>query len=86
MEWIFLGAVVVYMLALLRFFPELFERRCPVCGSRVERRFDVAIVQVSKHWKLSWRKFTCPQCLYSYRRPVIYSDPKESEYETRALR
>jgi len=86
MEWIFLSALIVYILTLRRFFPELFAPRCPVCEARVEQRFDIAIVHFSKRWKLGWRKFTCPQCLYSYRRPVIYQDYKESENETRALR
>ncbi len=86
MEWIFLGALVLYILALLRFLPGLFAPRCPVCGARLERRFDIAIVSFRKHWHLGWRKFICPQCLYSCRRPVIYRDPKEIQYEARALR
>ena len=86
MEWIFLSALVVYLLMLGRFFPELFAPHCPICQAQVEHRFDLAIVHFSKQWKLGWRKFTCPQCLYSYRRPVVYRELKESRYETRAVR
>ena len=86
MDWIFLSALVAYLQALLRFFPELFAPRCPICGARVERRFDAAIVHFSKQWKLGWQKYACPQCLYSYRRPVVYRMPKEDGYETRAVR
>ena len=86
MEWIFVSALVVYLLALRRFFPEFFAPHCPVCDAHVERRFDITILQFSSRWILAWRKYTCPQCLYSYRRPVMHRDQKASEYETRALR
>jgi hypothetical protein len=86
MEWIFIGGLLVYLLVLLRFFPELFAPRCPFCGARLERRFDSAIVSFGKHWHLGLRKFMCPQCFYSHRRPVIYRDPEVTKHEASSVR
>jgi hypothetical protein len=86
MEWILLGALVLYLSALVRFAPGLFAPRCPICGTRLERRSDVDVVSFRTHWHIGWRRWVCPECLFSHRRPVIYRDPKETEYEARALR
>lgn len=86
MEWILFGALILYFSLLVHLAPDLFARRCPICGARLEYRFDVAIVSPGTDWHLGWRKWLCPECLYSHRRPVIYRDSKENEYEARAVR
>jgi hypothetical protein len=85
MEWIILGALILYLLALLRFFPELFVPRCPICGARLERRSDTAIFSLRNHWHLGWRRFSCLQCLYYYRRLVFFRG-SEVKDEASALR
>lgn len=75
MVWLIGGALVLYLFALWRIFPGLFVPVCPICGARLERRIDIAVLNFGKHLHLGMRRFVCPQCPYSHHRPAVYRDP-----------
>jgi hypothetical protein len=86
MGWIFIGALIAYLFLLRRFVPGLFAPRCPLCGARLERRFNSPTASFGKRWHYGWGRFACTQCLYYHDRPVVYRDREVKTDEARALR
>ncbi|CAG0945402.1 hypothetical protein ANRL1_02326 [Anaerolineae bacterium] len=76
---------LAYFLALLKFAPEIFTPRCPICSAPLERREITGTRFSLNKWRLGWRRFSCTACLYFHRRPVIYRDDQVSKYETHSF-
>ncbi len=85
MEWLLLGTWLILIVGIISLYPELVAPRCPICGAHLERRDDIREMGCLKRWCVGLRKFSCPACLYSHRRPILYRRPGVSKYETRAI-
>ena len=82
MEWLFLCAVALFVISMIRAFPELLAPRCPVCGMRLEPSDDVRVALRWNGWAVSWRKFVCPQCFY--RRELLRIVPLNKDLKNEA--
>jgi hypothetical protein len=86
MEWVLFGLAFLYLLLLLRVFPELLVPRCPFCGAHLERKITSKSVKVWHRWHVGWRRFSCVQCLYYHERPFVYREIDEMSYRPQQIR
>ena len=84
MEWMFFIGCLLWILALVFFFPNLLAPRCPDCSTRLESG-DIEDSLAWRQWRLSWRRFFCPHCTYAYRRPIIHYVAKKVNHEASSV-
>ena len=82
MEWILILLAFGYFAVLLRRFPSLFSPRCPLCGGRLTNEITETPVHLAGRWYAGWRRFSCVQCLYHHRRPILLRTIEEKQEQS----
>ncbi len=82
MEWIFIGSLLLFVIAMIRLFPDLVAPRCPLCGAHLQAQ-DVEDVKSWRSWQLGWHRLSCVQCLYFHKRPIFFRSTSATAYEAK---
>ena len=78
MDLAYLGLGLVFLIGIIRMFPNVFRPHCPICSAALES-IDLETIGGWQSWFLVWHKFICPDCWYRWRRIEIARRPKGTE-------